>query len=67
MPSAVAMSNVTPECAPDTVTVNVASTVPLLPSVTLTSSMAIVAPGVPTKRLAGVHRSRRDWQQVRSR
>ena len=49
MPSAVAMSNVTPECEPDTVTVNVASTVPLLPSVTLTSLMAMVGPEVPLK------------------
>ena len=49
MPSAVAMSNVMPECEPDTVTVKVASTVPLLPSVTLTSSMAIVGPEVPVK------------------
>ena len=43
------MSNVTPECEPDTVTVKVASTVPLLPSVTLTSLIVIVGPEVPVK------------------
>ena len=45
--SAVAMSNEIPEWLPVTVTVNVASTDPPLPSTTVTSSIDNVAPATP--------------------